>query len=391
MFWFVVGYARVELEGEDVLNCINIISGSEIDLKNINKMSNTYYADVKKSDIKQLYDICNEHGIKIRIIGRFGLAMKLYIYKKRTAFLIGLFLCMVMFFVKLSFINKIEIIGNNYLTDDQIKQIVEECGIYYGRFVYGIDENKIQKEILKNCKHFSWVWVEIKGNSVFVDVREKISQPKFYDKSYACNIIAERDGVISEAISESGINYTKVGDYVRKGDLLIGGIYDSNDYAPVRFVRASGSIKAKTVYTISDNYDTCYIKYTPVDKKLYSYKFKFFGFSFSVGANKEENIFLMKQDNKNFSVFGKKISSLGFTKEKYCEIIRTECIMDKYETEQMAIRELTQRLYSQIPDDAVVIDEKNSIFQNPDGSVCATVTFECIEDIGCEARIELIQ
>lgn len=389
MFWFVVGYARLKFSGEDVLKCFEKIQKSHTELKNINKMSGYYYADVKRNDIKKVYNICREMNIDVFTDGRFGLAMKLFVHRNRIAFIISLVACVAMLFLKSSFIREIKISGNNYLSDRQIEIVLKECGLSRGIFIPHSKPHKVSSLMLERCSHLSWVWVEIKGTTAFVDVREKISKPDFYDDSYACNIIAEKDGVISEAISENGINYAFAGKYVRKGQLLIGGIYDSNEYAPVRFVRAKGSVKAKVTYSLSDTYTKKFTRYSVGKKCGDVKKICLFGVFAEFGKTESKNALLAKTTNKYFKIFGKKFSSLGFTNEQYYEIIKTEYITDEQTAMQRAKKELSQRLRSNIPHDAVIIDEKSFVANNPDGSFLVTVTAECIEDIGCESRIEI--
>ena len=78
--------------------------------------------------------------------------------------------------------------------------------------------------------------------------------------------MAERDGVITEAISETGILYAKSGTFVKQGQLLIGGVYDSNENVPVRFVHAKGKINAKTTYTLRGDFPLSVTTYKRSDK-----------------------------------------------------------------------------------------------------------------------------
>lgn len=92
---------------------------------------------------------------------------------------------------------------------------------------------------------------------------------------------------------------------------------------------------------------------------------------------------------KNFKLFGKFSLPLGFTKEKYCEIISKECILDKDQATQMALGKLKARLNSQIPSDATVVNTFEEVSENADGSLSINLTFECIEDITTELPIDI--
>ena len=80
---------------------------------------------------------------------------------------------------------------------------------------------------------------------------------------------------------------------------------------------------------------------------------------------------------------------MAFTNKKYCEIIRTECFSDTAHTKERAVKELTDRLEASIPKGASVEAGVPDVCDNGNGTVTATVTFECIENIAEENYIEV--
>ncbi len=390
LIWSVVGYVRVRLCGENIRSFLDQCLKKGIPLKNVLCLKGEYRADVLSTNLKKILPIAKKCDIEIRVEGRFGLAMKLFIYRNRLTFFIALITLFVAFCVNSFFIKDIIITGNNYLTNEQISTLLRECNIYQGKFIPTISPDGVQTLMRKKCNTLSWAWVDIKGTTARVDVREKISRPDFFNKNYACNIVAERDGVITEAISESGILYAKSGTYVHKGELLIGGVYDSNDYAPVRFVHAKGRIYAKTSYTLSGNFPMSFTSYKLSDKNKTSLgiftpkqKFEFFSPKSDIAMTK------ISSKEKYFKLFGKFSFPLGFTNNKYCEIIKTECKLDKLSATDNAIDELSARLSSQLPSDATVVNTFSEVNDSPDGTISVTVTFECVEDIAAELPIVL--
>ncbi len=390
LIWSVVGYVRVRLCGENIRSFLDQCLKKGIPLKNVLCLKGEYSAEVLSTNLKKILPIAKKCDIEIRVEGRFGLAMKLFIYRNRLTFFITLVILFTVFCINSFFIKDIVITGNNYLTNDQIITLLKECKIYQGKFIPTISPDGVQTLMRKRCNILSWVWVDIKGTTARVDVREKISKPDFFNSNYACNIVAERDGVITEAISETGILYAKSGTYVQKGELLIGGVYDSNEHAPVRFVHSSGKVYAKTLYTLHGDFPLSFISYTLSDKNKASFgiflKDKEIEF-FSPKNNTVMKKFSSKR--KNFKLFSKFSFPLGFTNNKYCEIIKKECELDKQTAIDNAVRELSARLSSKLPPDANVINTFKEISEKADGTISATVTFECIEDIGTELPIVL--
>ena len=389
MYRFLTGYSKIEFTGDEVLKCFECLQNNGIQLKNIKKVPCGYLAEIKRNRLKTVRDISTGFCVEIKVCRSYGVASKFIIHKKRYILIGGAIICAALFFVRALFVREIVISGNAYLTDEQVELVLSECGVERGKFIPNLKPNKISEQMIDKCKHFSWVWIDIKGTTAFVDIREKHHPLKLYDKSYACNIVAKKDGIISEAISESGINYATVGKYVRKGELLIGGIYDSNDYAPVRYVRAKGKVLAKTKYSLSDTYCANYYLYRKKGEVAKKVSANFFGFSVGKSRILNKNVFLAKSANHNLIIFGKKFSSLGFTNERYYEIIKEEYKMDMQTARQRAVDELSLRLRAYLPDGAEVIKVETEIEDNPDKTFCVTVFFDCIEDIGKEAEIQI--
>lgn len=387
MFWKVVGYVRVRLSGDNILDFLNECRANDVELKNIIGLKNEYYADIISTRIQKAYNISKDFDVELGIIGRFGIAMKLFIYKNRIGFIASAAIFLILFALNSIFINEIIITGNNYLTDSQIESILSDSGIYRGKFIFSIKPDIIKEDILKKCNRLSWIWIDINGNCANVDVREKTSLPEFYDTSYSCNIVASREGVITEAIAQTGVLHVSEGTYVKEGDLLIGGVYDSSENAPVRFVRASGSVYAKTRYSLEDNYYMNYYSYSTNAKKITSFGIKLFGWSLETRPSPPQNSFLVKFNEKRIKIFGKKYLPLAFTNKQYCEIIKKECYSDKQQTEQRAVSDLAARLSASIPETATVVNTTKDIKYNSDGSIYACVTFECIENIAVENPI----
>lgn len=391
MLWSVVGYIRVRLSGENMLMFFNECNQNSIILKNVRRIKEYYYADILSTALKKIIPVTKKCDIELSVEGRFGLAMKLFIYKNRIAFLTAFTIFALLFALNSFFIKDIKITGNNYLTDTQIKSVLSECGIYRGRFILTAEPDVIKDALLKKCSVLSWAWVDIKGTTANVDVREKISKPEFFDKSYACNIVAERDGVVCEAIAKTGTLYAKSGTYVKKGELLIGGVYDSNEYAPVRFVHAAGTVYAKTTYSQSASFPLSYTSYSICENVKNSVGIRIFNQYFENNISSDKSLIKTKSKEKNFKIFGKNYLPLGFTNKKYCEIIKKECVLDKEAAAGRAVSELSARLTAQLPPDATVVNTAHDISDNPDGSVYVTVTFECIEDIAGELPIGFTQ
>ena len=177
--------------------------------------------------------------------------------------------------------------------------------------LHKLPSKKKSKAIIKDFPGIAWVWVEIDGTKAIVSVREKVTKPEFFDYEFFCNVVASKDGVIKKAVSSSGSLLVSEGMFVKKGDILISGVYDSTDIAPLRFINAGGIVYATTVYTIEDNFDGKYIRYSPQDELKSFYSPKILNAKLYENKKTKNLRLIMQEDNIKLKLLGKKYLPLA--------------------------------------------------------------------------------
>ena len=91
--------------------------------------------------------------------------------------------------------------------------------------------------------------VNVRGCTAHVQVVERTRPPHLYRDSDVQNIVAVRDGLVTEVTALDGAAAVSPGDTVTAGQLLISGAADSP--RGVRLMRATGTVRARTWYTLT--------------------------------------------------------------------------------------------------------------------------------------------
>ena len=91
--------------------------------------------------------------------------------------------------------------------------------------------------------------VNVRGCTAHVQVVERTRPPHLYRDSDVQNIVARRDGLVTEVTALDGAAAVSPGDTVTAGQLLISGAADSP--RGVRLMRATGTVRARTWYTLT--------------------------------------------------------------------------------------------------------------------------------------------
>ena len=134
----------------------------------------------------------------------------------------------------------IRISGNETVPDTLILTELSECGFSVGTVWNRVSLSDIEYDMLDMCEEISWININRVGTVANVQVIERSvgADGNSEEIGYA-NIVADRDCVIEEITVSAGTPVVKVGDTVRKGQLLIMGV-ENNELG--RLIRAEGVV-----------------------------------------------------------------------------------------------------------------------------------------------------
>lgn len=180
----------------------------------------------------------------------FGLPYLLFKYRKRYGILIGLLLASALIILSGSFVWDVRVSGNNSLEKQEVIDFLDAQGLKVGNYIKNLDVDVIENRVLISSDKISWISINLVGNVAFVEIRESQHPPIRPQQEYPANLIAYCDGQIESIETHAGETKVTVGQFVRKGDLLISGIYDSYPWG-YRYVRAQGNVMARTIKNIN--------------------------------------------------------------------------------------------------------------------------------------------
>lgn len=190
----------------------------------------------KSGNIVYINNVCGIKSICINNIKRIGL-------------LIGALLFFALLSFSTLFVFKVEVVGSDTVSKEQIKSELADLGIRVGARLSDIDRAAAATSFMKLHPEYSWAAVNFKGTTVCLELKERESGESAETENVDI-LIADLDGVIKEVLVYSGKSAVKPGDVVKKGDILISGFISGNglqysDNPMLRFDGAAGSVKAE--------------------------------------------------------------------------------------------------------------------------------------------------
>ncbi len=116
-------------------------------------------------------------------------------------------------------VTDIEIEGNEIVNDGKIISTIEKK-YALPTFKSNLDEKILLKDVIA-IDGISNASIVIKGNIIFVKILEELKNPDIIDYTEKSDLISKYDAVITSVNTYSGQATIKVGDTVKKGDILI--------------------------------------------------------------------------------------------------------------------------------------------------------------------------
>lgn len=252
IFHFLKGYVILITEGENTANFINICTNCGIRLDNIRFVrDNIYEMQMRTSDFKKLRPIARRTRTAVHIKKKISFVSFANRYKKRVFYVVGAAVCATTVIAASQFVWSVDVRGCENKTE--ILSAAELAGLRIGAYKHSLpDGNDMKNIILSNTNDVTWAWVYLKGTKAVVEVRKAIPPPQVVDRNTPCDIVAVRDGIIDDMLVKEGVALCNKGDVVLKGDVLIGGTYETKDGA-YRLEHAIGEVSAITAHTAKRN------------------------------------------------------------------------------------------------------------------------------------------
>lgn len=207
---------------------------------------------------------CAEAGIAILCERVCGIPSLFFRYRRRYGVFAGILLFAAILFFSGRVIWDIRIDGNSRLSDDQVIEQLGECGLSVGDLRRGIETSTVENRVMIASEDISWMSINIIGTVAEVEIREsEVAEEREEERYAASNIVAARDGYIELFEDVRGKVVLSIGDYVREGELIVSGLYDSKT-GEIRYTNARGKVLGRVERDIRAEIPLVY------DKKVYT-------------------------------------------------------------------------------------------------------------------------
>lgn len=281
-FRFLRGYLRIRVWGYSPERFMNLCCNHNILLWDIEKCSeDSYNMNISLNGYFQIRPFVRKTGTKVAVLSKFGLPFFIPHLKLHSFFLIGIVGTFLFLFWTTGYVWKIEMTGNNELQTKELMDFLEERDIKIGSKKNIVRVEELEKAIRTEFPNITWTSVQLEGTKLWIQIKENDKILTVEEKTKeACDLVAEKDGIITSIITRNGVPMVKAGDEVKAGDILVSGrvpIYnDAGEVINYQLYAADADVYLECSYQFQATMPISYILHDYTGKEYKSIYLKLF-------------------------------------------------------------------------------------------------------------------
>lgn len=251
---FCAGYVEIIIRGAHLEKLINLLTGSGFYLWDVKKVAPTIMvAKIRNRGFVKIRPFVKNAGVLVKIRHRRGWPflrqkiMRRKIFWLSAALVIGLLLYLsnLMLFIKVE--------GFSGREREELIRTLKNVGLKPGRPTRELarEKRRIERDAIIRTPEAVWLGVNFKGVVAEVKAVKRKTPPP---PDQGCDLVAERDGLITKIAVIRGQSIVSEGDTVARGDLLISGrvchVDPETGATFIKTIPASGIVEARVWYDL---------------------------------------------------------------------------------------------------------------------------------------------
>lgn len=215
--YYLLGYINISVEGYFIERFINMCISKKILLWNLKRTKSSFlYVNVGIREFKKIKEIAKITKCRIKIEKKKGMPFILNRYKKRKPFFVALLLLILLIIAMSNFVWNIEVVGASSIDANEIVENLQNDGLKVGTLKAKINTKEIINKLRLERSDIAWVGIHLRGTNAIVEIVEADKKPDIVDENELCNIVSDKEGIITKISVQNGTALVKEGDIVKK-------------------------------------------------------------------------------------------------------------------------------------------------------------------------------
>ncbi len=209
---------------------LDLCRESGIVLRQVRPREGGVTAELTPEEFFRLRYVARDSGMRVKILRKRGLVPVVLRYRRRYGLLIGAVLFLLIQFSLSGHVWQIDLLAESgRYTEEQILSALREEGLFIGAKRQDVDADKTENAVLSALPDLKRMAISLRHGRATVELTDRENAPgegQEEEPPIPSNVVASADGFIVSVYPYAGEAAVKPGDTVRKGQLLISGVYD---------------------------------------------------------------------------------------------------------------------------------------------------------------------
>ena len=246
---FYKGYVIIQIEGVYPERLASLLESAGVPLWDMHRPDGSILiCSMPARDFQRLHRLNRRCRCRVHILKKAGGLYLLRRLRRRRALVLGMGCTLLLALWASHRIWFVDIRDCRRMDEAVLRQALYEQGLQPGRDVRGLVLSDLGDYIAAQYDELAFLELHVDGVFLRVRAREALGPGERLDLSKPCDVISTREGVVTKITAYGGRSQVRMGDRVKKGQLLIGGHVTARDGSMTYATHAYGEVLAAVLY-----------------------------------------------------------------------------------------------------------------------------------------------
>ncbi len=246
---FYKGYVIIQIEGFYPERIASLMEEAGVPLWDMHRSGpRTLVCTLPARDFRQLHRLNRRCRCRIRILQKSGGRFLLQHLWRRRVLALGMACTLALALWASHRVWFVDIRGCERMDESVLRQALQEQGIRPGRDLRRLPLSDLADFVAAQYEELAFLELHVDGVFLRVRAREALAEGERLDLSQPCDVVSTRNGIVTRIDVYGGRAQVRVGEKVKKGQLLIAGRVTARDGSMTYTTHAYGEVRAAVLY-----------------------------------------------------------------------------------------------------------------------------------------------
>ena len=246
---FCHGYVILQIEGVYPERLVSLLEAQTVPLWDVHRpRPGALVCTLPARDFPRLRSLNRRCRCRVHILKKGGWRFRLRRLWHRRVLVLGMAVLLLLTHWASRRVWFVEVQGCERMDEAVLLEALREQGICQGRDLCKLPLSDLADFVAARYEELAFVELHVDGVFLRIRAREALAEGERLDQNVPCDLVSTREGVITKVSAYGGRAQVKVGDKVKKGQLLIAGRVTARDGSMTYTTHAYGEVLAAVLY-----------------------------------------------------------------------------------------------------------------------------------------------